>query len=389
MRTVGDGLGSTVSLTIPRTSPCSGAPRGDQRRSQADQLRVRLRRHGIDLPASAQAPGKTKSADLLEDEIMVFISCREAMCVALITAALGMPATLSAQKTVFKTGVEMVPLTVTVTDTKGKYVSGLDGNDFEVFEDGVRQDVAFFAREEVPLDVALLVDTSGSMSTDLPLVKLAATGLVGKLRTTDRAIVVDVKDSISIAQELTSDRDSIARAIRSVSASGETAVYDAVYVILRQLERERRTAEQVRRQAIVLLTDGIDTRSRVALEDVLDVARRGNVSIYVVTLKSALAQTPRSEQPGGVLQSDYALNTVTRESGGRLFAPKTARDLPGIYTAIAEELFSQYDLGYTPLRTVGNGDFRRVVVRLRPQTNALARTRTGYIASSARTAMAQ
>jgi Ca-activated chloride channel homolog len=320
---------------------------------------------------------------------MAFISCREATCVALLTAAVGMPAALSAQKAVFKTGVEMVPLTVTVTDTKGKYVSGLDGNDFEVFEDGVRQDLAFFASEEVPLDVALLVDTSGSMYADLPMVKAAATGLVGKLRTTDRAIVVDVKDSIRIAQELTSDRDSIAHAIHDVSAGGETAVYDAVYVILRQLERERRAAAQVRRQAIVLLTDGIDTRSRVTLEDVLDVARRGNVSIYVVTLKSALAQTPRSEQPDGVLQSDYALNTVTRESGGRLFAPKTARDLPGIYTAIAEELFSQYDLGYMPLRAVGNGDFRRVVVRLRPQTHALARTRTGYIASGARTPVAQ
>jgi Ca-activated chloride channel homolog len=320
---------------------------------------------------------------------MAFISCRETMCVALITAALGVPATLSAQKAVFKSGVEMVPLTVTVTDTKGKYVSGLDGNDFEVFENGVRQDVAFFASEEVPIDVALLVDTSGSMNPDLPLVKSAATGLVGKLRTTDRAIVVDVKDSISIAQELTSDRHAIARAIRGVSAGGETAVYDAVYVILRQLERERQTAAQVRRQALVLLTDGIDTKSRVALEDVLDVARRGNVSIYVVTLKSSLAQTPRSKQPGAILQSDYALNTVTRESGGRLFAPKTAQDLPGIYSAIAEELFSQYDLGYMPLRAVGSGDFRRVAVRLRPQTNALARTRTGYIASSTRAAMAQ
>jgi Ca-activated chloride channel family protein len=151
---------------------------------------------------------------------MAFISCREATSVALITAALGVPVTLSAQKTVFKSGVEMVPLTVTVTDTKGKYVTGLDGNDFEVFEDGVQQDVAFFASEEVPLDVALLVDTSGSMTADLPMVKSAATGLVGKLPTTDRAIVVDVKDSISIAQELTSDRNSIARAIRGVSAGG-------------------------------------------------------------------------------------------------------------------------------------------------------------------------
>jgi Ca-activated chloride channel homolog len=320
---------------------------------------------------------------------MAFISCREATSVALITAALGVPATLSAQKTVFKTGVEMVPLTVTVTDTKGKYVTGLAGSNFEVFEDGVQQDVAFFASDDVPLDVALLVDTSGSMDADLPLVKSAAAGLVAKLRTSDRAIVVDVKGSTRVAQELTSDQNSIARAIHGLSAGGETAVYDAVYLILRELERERRTAAQVRRQALVLLTDGIDTRSRLAFEDVLDVARRGNVSIYVVELKGALAQTPRSALPGAILRSDYALKSVTRESGGRLFEPKTAVDLPGIYSAIAEELFSQYDLGYMPLRAVGNGDFRRVAVRLRPQTNALARTRTGYIASSTRAAMAR
>ena len=273
---------------------------------------------------------------------MAFISCRNATRVALITAALGVPATLSAQKTVFKSGVDMVPLTVTVTDTKGRYVTGLTGADFEVFEDGVQQDVAFFASDGVPLDVALLVDTSGSMDGDLPLVKSAATGLVGKLRTTDRATVVDVKGSTSIVQELTSDRTSIARAIHGLSAGGETAIYDAVYVILRELERERRTAAQVRRQALVLLTDGIDTRSRLAFEDVLDVARRGNVSIYVVALKSALAQTPRSRLPGAILRSDYALKSVTRECGGRLFEPKTAVDLPRIYSAIAEELFSQY-----------------------------------------------
>jgi Ca-activated chloride channel family protein len=320
---------------------------------------------------------------------MACISRRNATRVALLIATLGVPATLGAQKAAFKSGVEMVPLTVTVTDTKGKYVTGLTGNDFEVFEDGVHQDVAFFATDEVPLDVALLVDTSTSMSSDLPMVKSAATGLVARLRATDRASVIDVKGSSSMAQALTSDRQSLGRAIQSLSASGETAVYDAVYVVLRDLEVARRAAAQVRRQAIVLLTDGIDTRSRLAFEDVLDLARRANVSIYVVALKSALAQTPRSQLPGEILRSDYALKSVTRESGGRLFEPKTAADLPHIYSAIAEELFSQYDLGYMPLRAVGDGDFRRVMVRLLPQTHAVARTRSGYIAPSTRGAMAR
>jgi Ca-activated chloride channel homolog len=300
---------------------------------------------------------------------MAFICCRNATRMALVTAALAVTPAASAQIAVFKSGVDIVPLTVTVTDTKGKYVTGLTGNDFEVFEDGVKQAVTFFAREDVPVDVALLVDTSASMDGDLALVKSAASGLVARLRPADRAIVVDVKGSASIAQELT----------------GETALYDAVYVILRRLDRERRTAAEVRRQALVVLTDGIDTRSRLSFEDVLDLARRSNVSIYVVALKSAVAQTPRSRLPDAVLRSDYDLKSVTRDSGGRLFEPTAAGDLPGIYCAIAEELFSQYDLGYRPLRA-GEGDFRRVMVRL-SQTNAVARTRTGYIASSPRTAM--
>jgi Ca-activated chloride channel family protein len=293
-------------------------------------------------------------------------------------------ATIDAQGPVFRSGVDMVPLTVTVTDTSGKYVSGLTGGDFEVFEDGVQQSLSFFASEEVPLDVALLTDTSASMGIDLPLVKSAAVGLVRKLRANDRAAVVNVKGSASIPQPFTGDRDAIERAIHGLSASGDTSLYDGVYVILKELERERKTAVHVRRQALVLLSDGLDNRSRLAFEDVLDLARRVDVNIYVIALRTALTNVPRAQVDAAVLQADYALNTVTRESGGRLFCPKTVRDLSGIYTAIAQELFSQYELGYMPARSVGDGSFRRVAVRLRPQTNALARTRTGYYASRAR-----
>ena len=283
----------------------------------------------------------------------------------------------------------MVPLTVTVTDTKGRYVTGLTGNDFEVFEDGVQQDVAFFASDGVPLDVALLVDTSRSMEGDLPMVRAAATGLAGKLRPTDRATVVDIKASASIVQELTErperHRPRHSRPVGWRRDSGlRRRLRDAAGAGARASDRNAGPAPGAR---------AADRRHRyqepTAFEDVLDVARRSNVSIYVVALKSALGQTPRSQLPGEMLRSDYALKSVTRESGGRLYEPKTAVDLPNIYSAIAEELFCQYDLGYMPLRAVGGGDFRRVMVRLRPQTKALARTRTGYIASSTRAATAR
>ena len=290
--------------------------------------------------------------------------------------------TIDAQRPAFKSGVEMVPLTVTVTDTNGKYVAGLCGSDFQVYEDGVEQPVAFFASDEVPIDVALVLDTSSSMGVDLPLVKTAAIGLVRRLRPTDRAAIVSVTQTAGIPQSFTSERELIERGIRSLSASGETALYDGLYVVLKEFERERKATTQVRRQALVLLSDGLDNRSRLAFDDVLDYARRVAVNIYVIALRGALAQVPRNEQDAAVLRADYALNTVTRESGGRLFFPKMARDLAGIYTAIAQELFSQYELGYMPVRSVSDGGFRRVAVRVRPETNALARTRSGYYAPS-------
>jgi Ca-activated chloride channel homolog len=307
---------------------------------------------------------------------------RGAVIVAVTIVAFGGAAPIEAQRPAFKSGVDMVPLTVTVTDPKGKYVTGLCGSDFHVYEDGVEQSLSFFASDAVPIDVALVLDTSSSMRDDLALVRTAAIGLVRRLRAGDRAAIVSVTETAGIPQSFTSDRSLIERAINSLSASGETALYDGMYVLLKEFERERKATTQVRRQALVLLSDGLDNRSRLAFDDVLDYARRVAVNIYVIALRGALAQLPRNSQDGTILQADYALKTVTRESGGRLFFPKAARDLAGIYTAIAEELFSQYELGYMPVRSVSDGGFRRVTITIRPDTNALARTRSGYYAAS-------
>jgi len=304
------------------------------------------------------------------------------LAVTLTALALRGPARVDAQSATIRSGIDMVPLTVTVTDPSGRHVTGLTGNDFTVLEDGVEQPLSFFASVEIPVDVALVLDTSGSMTADLPAVRSAATGLVRTLRAVDRGAVVEVKQSAGISQPFTSDVSRIEQAIRGLSTSGNSAIYDGIYVMLREFERERRTNVQVRRQALVLLSDGLDNRSRLSFEDVMDVARRAGVNIYVIALRGDVALKPRASRDGSTLQAEYTMGTVARESGGRTFFPKSARELPEIYTAIAHELANQYELGYTPARP-GDGAFRRVMVRVPPQTNACARTRSGYYAPRA------
>jgi Ca-activated chloride channel homolog len=310
-----------------------------------------------------------------------------ALVVSCGALAVHSPAPLNAQGPTFKSGVAMVPLTVTVTDTTGRHVTGLTGNDFKVFEDGVEQPLSFFAWDEVPVDVALVVDTSGSMKADLPLVQAAALGLVGTLRASDRGAVVTVRENAGIPQPFTSERTLLGQAIRKLSTSGSTALYDGLYIVLKEFERERRASAQIRRQALVLLSDGLDNRSRLAFEDVMDLARRVDVNIYVVALRGDTLLIPRELRDRSMLGADYTMGAVARESGGRTFFPKSARDLPAIYTAIAEELASQYELGYVPARPGGDGAFRRVAVRVATQTNGLARTRSGYYASRMRAGM--
>ena len=281
---------------------------------------------------------------------------------------------VKAQGKVFKSGVDMVPLTVTVTDARGNYVTGLTGDDFAVFEDSERQPIAFFANEQLPLDVALVLDTSSSMAQSMPLVRKSATGLIRSLRSGDRSAVTAVSTTIGVPQPLTSDLGRVAAAIDALRASGSTALYDGLYMALNQFARQRREWSEARRQVLVLLSDGIDTASHVTADDVARVA--GGVNIYVI----ALTGPKPVSQHGRDMTAEravYELRALAHDSGGRMFRPTTTLELPAIYDAIARELASQYDLAYLPTR-LGAGGFRRIAVRVLPPTQAAARTRNGY-----------
>src|SRR5258705_2578560 len=281
---------------------------------------------------------------------------------------------------VFKSGVDMVPLTVTVTDASGKYVRGLTERDFAVFENGVQQSLSFFASEPVPVDLALVLDVSSSMAADMPRVREAADGLVRLLRPSDRAAVGGVGTSVGMPQQFTTEHERVTAAIDGLRASGSSAVYDGLYIALKEFARERREHAEVRRQVLVLLSDGLDNASHVSADEMADAARRAGVSIYIVALTDPAPQTRGTPWNAAQERATYTMRALAQDSGGRIFFPTAPTELAAVYGAIAREFASQYDLGYVPARP-GDGTFRRIAVRVLAPASGVARTRSGYHAA--------
>jgi Ca-activated chloride channel homolog len=287
---------------------------------------------------------------------------------------------LNAQQ--FRSGVDMVALPVTVTDGDGQTVSGLCARDFRVFDNGVPQEVALFGSDQVPLDVMVVVDASTSMTAVLPAVKSGARGLLGRLRAGDRSALVEIKGTIQVPEPLTADLRKIEAAIDRLTASGNTALYNGVYLSLRQFERERRAGRELRRQALVLFSDGVDTVSRIGFDEVTALARALDVTINSITLQG--------EKPSGdhavadrAREASWQMRTLTRDTGGLAYFPKRVWELERIFQTIARELVNQYAIAYVaPARAEGQ-TFRRVSIGLVPPARGVPRTRAGYVAAPA------
>jgi Ca-activated chloride channel homolog len=283
------------------------------------------------------------------------------------------------ERRVFRSAASMVALNVTVTDGR-KLVTGLDADDFEVYEDGVQQQVRFFESATVPMDVILLLDTSSSMRDRMPVVHDAANGFMKILRHGDRGAVVAFADKVRVVQDLTSDMSAIESAIDSTVANGSTALHNAIYIALKQFGRRANAQGDVRRQAIAVLSDGEDTSSLVTFDDVVTLARKMGVNIYTIGLRSETRAL--LEQSGAVQFSNaaYALKTLAKETGAQSFFPTNVHELKHVYGEIADELEAQYSLAYAPTNVSADGHFRRIVVRVPTKPTCRPRTRTGYTA---------
>lgn len=285
------------------------------------------------------------------------------------------------ERKVFRTSASMVALNVTVTDGD-KLVTGLHADDFEVFEDGVLQQVRFFESTAIPMDIILLLDTSSSMRDRMPVVHDAARGFMKILRTGDRGAVVAFADNVRVLQDLTPDTAAIESAINSTTAKGATALHNAVYVSLKQFGRAARSTGDVRRQAIAVLSDGEDTASLISLDDVLALARKMGVSVYTIGLRSEYRKNPQSAESLKFSDSTFALRTLAKETGAQAFFPANVHELKTVYDSIAQELEAQYSIAYSPSNPRNDGRFRRIVVRVPSKPALRPRTRPGYTADA-------
>jgi len=271
---------------------------------------------------------------------------------------------------------------VVVTDVRQQLVGGLSSSDFVVLEEGVRQDVSFFAASDVALDLAILLDTSASMNDKMGIMQRAALGFTSTLRPGDRAMIVDIKDATKVIHPLGAGPDGIAAAIKSTRASGGTGLYNGLYMTLKELMKARTAGGDMRRQAIVVLSDGDDTTSLLSFDDVMEVAKQAGIATYTITLRSPeLTSLEQSRKPRYFSESEFSMKLLAQETGGQAFFPLQIGELDGVYSAIAKELATQYALGYTPKTLHQDGRFRRIVVQVSDRPEMRIRTRSGYVSN--------
>ena len=281
------------------------------------------------------------------------------------------------QSPAFHVGVDLVSLSVTVSKGHRQYVPDLDRDDFVVLEDGVQQELKFFARTGVPLAVGILIDTSASMRQMLPSVQTAAIGFVRKIGPLDLATMIGFDDRVQTAQGLTSDQHALERAIRQTATGGSTALYNAVYITLKEMAKLPRDDRQNRRhRAIIVLSDGDDTASLVSFDTVLELAANSGTAIYTIGLWPPPRRALQDNQ-----YSQYVLRRLAERTGGRAFFPPHTKGLAAVYSDIREELANQYSLAYQSSSLRRAGKWREITVRVN-RPDVVVRTKKGYFGST-------
>ena len=275
------------------------------------------------------------------------------------------------QEPTFRSSTRIVPVVATVIDEEGRFVPGLEQDQFTILDNGMPQDITFFQNDILPFTAVVMLDYSASMTANLDRLQAAAEQFVLLMIPEDKGQVGSFSDKIQFSGTFTNDRDDLIFALRDLQFGNPTRLYDAVnesMAMLRGVER---------RKVVLVFTDGDDTASRVGMGDVLDRAKEEEVMVYAIGLESEFFNGQRRVRT----RPDRGLKRLAEETGGGYFELKKTDDLAPTFTRVAQELHSQYTLGFTP--TVLDCREHKLVVRIKTP-GMTVRARRTYIASPER-----
>ncbi len=278
--------------------------------------------------------------------------------------------------TVFHSDTRVVVCNTTVMDKSGHLVTNLGQSAFSVFEDGVRQQIRVFRREDLPVSLGLIIDNSGSMRARRASVEAAALALVKDSNPEDEVFIVNFNDTAYLdnpgGKAFTSDIEEMKQALTRIDSRGGTAMRDAVQMSLDHLKANAHKEKKV----LVMVTDGVENSSTVSrsLEELVRNARQSGVLIYSVGL---LAE----EEKRDAAAARHQLNLLAEATGGETFYPKDVSEVDKIAHQVARDIRSQYTIEYSPSNANMDGTYRRIKVTVRAPGSPTPRTRTGYFAS--------
>jgi Ca-activated chloride channel family protein len=269
-----------------------------------------------------------------------------------------------------KVSVDLVNVVFAVSEGSNRFVPNLNKDDFLVEEDGKSQTISYFAKEvTLPLTLGMLIDTSPSVEPILETEKTTAMEFLrAVLRKQDLALVMNFDRSVTLVQDFTSDLRRLEKAIRSLSIGGGTSVHDAVF-----LASDEKLKGETGRKAIILISDGGDTTSKLKLKEALEAAQRGDIIIFAISTP-VVGPIMMGGGDSGVLKK------YSESTGGTAFFPSKAQDFKKCFDAIQEELRSQYVISYTSTNAAKDGSFRSIKISVLNQKGLKVRAKKGYYA---------
>jgi Ca-activated chloride channel homolog len=268
--------------------------------------------------------------------------------------------------------VELALINVTVTDPFNRLVTGLDPDNFRVFEDNVEQEVVSFSSEDVPISVGVILDCSGSMMNKMGKAREAAVEFFKTANPEDEFFVVSFNERAELTVAFTNSIEDLQGHIMMIPAKGRTALLDAIYLGLSQMRGAHKS-----KRALLILSDGGDNHSRYDERDIKRLVKEADTQLYAIGIFDPRSRTPEE------LNGPSLLSEVTEMTGGRLFAVGDSNELADIATKIGLELRNQYILGYQPSNKTHDGRWRKIKIKMRvpkglPPLNVYSKT--GYYA---------